>query len=75
MREIRLALCGVGETPVDASDAAKLLIGQRCTKKAIAAVAEDVQKTIDPPGNIHASAEYQRHIAGVLVRRAIAHGA
>ena len=32
--EVRLALCGVGETPVDASRAAASLIGQRLTDKA-----------------------------------------
>jgi carbon-monoxide dehydrogenase medium subunit len=70
--ELRLALCGVGETPVDASGAAASLIGQKCTEAAIDAVAADVQKAIAPLGNVHASPEYQRHIAGVLTRRAIA---
>jgi CO/xanthine dehydrogenase FAD-binding subunit len=69
---VRLALCGVGETPVDASAAAGSLIGQACTEKAIETVAADVQKTIAPAGNVHASPDYQRHIAGVLTRRAIA---
>jgi CO/xanthine dehydrogenase FAD-binding subunit len=69
---LRLALCGVGETPVDASTAAASLIGQKCTEAAIEAVAADVQKALAPSGNIHASPEYQRHIAGVLIRRAIA---
>jgi 6-hydroxypseudooxynicotine dehydrogenase subunit alpha len=71
-KEVRVALCGVGETPVDASAAAGSLVGQRCTGKAIEAVAAEVQKAIDPPGSVHASADYQRHIAGVLTRRAIA---
>jgi CO/xanthine dehydrogenase FAD-binding subunit len=70
--DVRLALCGVGETPVDASGAAACLVGQRCTGKAIEAVAAEVQKAIDPPGSVHASADYQRHVAGVLTRRAIA---
>jgi 6-hydroxypseudooxynicotine dehydrogenase subunit alpha len=70
--DVRLALCGVGDTPVDASDAASSLVGQRCTEEAIEAVAADVREAIDPPGNVHASADYQRHIAGVLTRRALA---
>jgi CO/xanthine dehydrogenase FAD-binding subunit len=70
--DVRLALCGVGETPVDASAAASSMIGQPCTDKAIETVAADVQKAIAPMGNVHASGEYQRHIAGVLTRRAIA---
>ena len=43
------------------------LIGQRMTDKAIETVAADVQDMIAPSGNVHASEEYQRHIAGVLV--------
>jgi CO/xanthine dehydrogenase FAD-binding subunit len=69
---LRLALCGVGEIPVDASTAAASLIGQKCTEAAIEAAAVDVQKALAPSGNIHASPEYQRHIAGVLTQRAIA---
>jgi CO/xanthine dehydrogenase FAD-binding subunit len=69
--EVRLALCGVGETPVDASDVAVSLLGQRCTDTAIETVAAETQEAIDPPGNVHASADYQRHIAGVLTRRAL----
>jgi len=69
---LRLALCGVGDTPLDVSKAASLLIGQSRTEKAIAAAAAEVQRAIDPHGNVHASANYQRHVAGVLTRRAIA---
>jgi aerobic carbon-monoxide dehydrogenase medium subunit len=69
---VRLALCGVGDTPVDVSAAGASLIGQPCTEAAIAAVAASVQAAIAPSGNVHASPEYQRHIAGVLTRRAIA---
>jgi CO/xanthine dehydrogenase FAD-binding subunit len=69
--DVRLALCGVGETPVDASASAASLIGQRCTGKAIEAVAAEVREAITPPGSVHASADYQRHLAGVLTRRAI----
>jgi carbon-monoxide dehydrogenase medium subunit len=70
--DVRLALCGVGETPVDASPAAASLVGRRCTDKAIEAVAAEVRCAIEPPGSVHASADYQRHLAGVLTRRAIA---
>jgi carbon-monoxide dehydrogenase medium subunit len=69
--DIRLALCGVGETPVDVSASAASLIGQRCTDAAIEAVGTEVQSAIAPSGNVHASADYQRHIAGVLTRRAL----
>jgi aerobic carbon-monoxide dehydrogenase medium subunit len=69
---LRLALCGVGETAVDASQAAASLVGQPCTASAIEAVAAGVRKVIAPSGNVHASPDYQRHVAGVLAMRAIA---
>jgi CO/xanthine dehydrogenase FAD-binding subunit len=69
--DVRLALCGVGDTPVDANTAATPLLGQSCSDTAIDAVAANVQEMIAPAGNVHASAEYQRHIAGVLTKRAI----
>lgn len=69
--KLRLALCGVGETPVDASDAVSVLIGELCTDEPIEAAAAAVQATIEPAGNVHATADYQRHLAGVLAQRAI----
>ena len=69
--DARLALCGVGETPVDAGPAVAGLIGQSCTDQAIDAAAAEVQDMIDPSGNVHATPDYQRHIAGVLARRTL----
>ncbi|MCA1457838.1 xanthine dehydrogenase family protein subunit M [Bradyrhizobium sp. BRP22] len=69
--KVRLALCGVGETPFDASEAAASLIGEPCTDRPIKAAAAAIQAAIEPAGNVHASADYQRHLAGVLAQRAI----
>jgi CO/xanthine dehydrogenase FAD-binding subunit len=69
--DVHLALCGVGETPVDAGHAASELIGRHCTSEALDAVASDVGDAIAPSGNVHASPDYQRHIAAVLTRRAL----
>lgn len=71
-RDVRLALCGVGETPVDCSDAAAALIGEAVTTQSIAAVAAQVRDAIDPTGSVHASPAYQRHVAGVLTQRVLA---
>jgi CO/xanthine dehydrogenase FAD-binding subunit len=68
---VRLAFCGVGETTVDASSAADALVGHRPTEAATRDVAASVQAMIDPAGNVHATADYQRHIAGVLTERAL----
>lgn len=69
--DVRLALCGVGETPVDASEAVAGLIGTDCSDEAIDAVVTEVQAIIEPSGNVHATPDYQRHITGVLTRRTL----
>jgi CO/xanthine dehydrogenase FAD-binding subunit len=70
--DVRLVFCGVGETPVDASSAADSLIGHKLTEQAGRDVATSVQAMIEPGGSIHATADYQRHIAGVLTERTLA---
>jgi carbon-monoxide dehydrogenase medium subunit len=69
--DIRLTLCGVGETPIDASAAAALLSGQVPGEAAVRDVAAAVQAMIDPGGSVHATPDYQRHVAGVLTERAL----
>ncbi len=68
---VRLAFCGVGETPIDASSAADVLVGRTPTGDAVRDVAASVQTMIDPGGSVHATADYQRHLAGVLAERAL----
>jgi CO/xanthine dehydrogenase FAD-binding subunit len=68
---IRLAFCGVGEMPSDASSAADVLMGRALTEEAARDVAASAQTMIDPGGSVHATADYQRHIAGVLTERAL----
>ena len=71
VRHCRLALSGVGSTPVRARGAEELLAGGAADDAAIAAAARKVAEEIDPPGDIHGSADYRRKVAGVLVRRAL----
>ncbi|HEY8337573.1 MAG TPA: xanthine dehydrogenase family protein subunit M [Tardiphaga sp.] len=66
---VRLVLCGVGEMPVDAG--ADALIGQAITDAAICDVAAAARALLDPPGSVHATADYQRHVAGVLIERTL----
>lgn len=70
--DARLALIGVGDTAVRAPDAEAELIGHPATEETIAAAARAVESTLEPNSDIHASADYRRHVAGVLVRRALA---
>jgi CO/xanthine dehydrogenase FAD-binding subunit len=55
-----------------AQQAMAALTGQALTAEAIEAVAEiAATQDIDPPGDIHASARYRRHLAQVLARRVL----
>jgi len=67
----RIALCNAGETPIFAAAASESLAGRPLGKAAIDEAANLVQPAIDPGGSIHASKEFQRHLAGVLTARAL----
>jgi carbon-monoxide dehydrogenase medium subunit len=71
-RSARVALLSVADRPVLAGHASRALVGETPTSEtirgaAMAAAAHD----IDPPGDIHASAAYRRHLAAVLTRRVL----
>ena len=63
----RVALVGVGDGPVlvDVSEATS---GERVDEQAVAGL---VDAAIDPADDIHATADYRRHLAHVLVERAL----
>lgn len=70
--DARIALLGVGERPVLAARAAKALTGAPPTPERIRDAASVVAaKDVDPPGDIHASSAFRRHLTGVLTRRAL----
>src|SRR5208282_4860782 len=68
----RIGLCNAGDMPIFAAAASESLVGRQIGKPEINAAAELVQRAIDPGGSIHASKEFQRHVAGVLTTRALA---
>jgi carbon-monoxide dehydrogenase medium subunit len=69
--DVRLALAGVAPTPVRATRAERTLGGQAPDPDAIAAAAQVAADDIDPDSDLPASADYRRHAAAVLVRRAL----
>jgi carbon-monoxide dehydrogenase medium subunit len=66
-----LAFFGVGTTPTRVSEAERGLVGQPPSDDLFAEVANVVSATLSPGADIHASAGYRRHVAGVLTRRAL----
>lgn len=69
--EARIALTGVGPTPVRARKAEALLRGEKIETKLIERVIEAVRAAIAPDSDLHASSDYRRHLAGVLTGRAV----
>jgi CO/xanthine dehydrogenase FAD-binding subunit len=68
----KLVYLNAGDGPVDAKDAANVLKDQIPGDKVIEAAADSAsQKEISPFGNIHASSDFQRHLARVLTRKAL----
>jgi carbon-monoxide dehydrogenase medium subunit len=71
VREARLALIGVGAVPARAFAAERIVAGAPLSRESMAAAAESVRRSIEPDADVHASAAYRRHLAGVLAVRAL----
>jgi CO/xanthine dehydrogenase FAD-binding subunit len=69
--EARIALVGGGETARRAAAGEALLRGQPLTPETIAAAARAVRDAANPSSDLHASADYRRHVLDVLTRRAL----
>jgi aerobic carbon-monoxide dehydrogenase medium subunit len=69
---VREARVGVGSV-VDRPTLLELgLDGAEPTAETAGEAAAHAARLVDPPGNLHASAEYLRHLTGVVVERALA---
>jgi carbon-monoxide dehydrogenase medium subunit len=72
-QQARLVYLNAGDGPREAHQAAALLADQAPTAEAFTAAAEHAAaQEIEPMGNVHATPDYQRHLARVLTRRALA---
>lgn len=68
-----IALGGVGAAPLAFPAAAAMLAtGGAVTADAIEAAVDAVRGATDPPSDNHGTSDYRRHLAGVLLKRAIA---
>ena len=70
-QRVRVALGGVGRTPVRARAVEQALTNAEPTQAGLAEAAQLVKGEIEPAMDIHASAEYRGDVAAVLVRRAL----
>ncbi len=72
VKDARVVLFSVGETPINTENPNAVLAGQVPTDEAIAEVAEYIAKNeCDPGSDIHGTEEYRRNLVRVLVKRAL----
>jgi carbon-monoxide dehydrogenase medium subunit len=69
--DVRIGLTHMGSTPLRATAAESALRGQGLSAQSIAAAAEQAAEGTEPPADLNASADYKRHLARVLTRRAL----
>jgi carbon-monoxide dehydrogenase medium subunit len=70
--QARIALTGVGPTPLRAAAAEALLCGHALEASLTGRAIDAVRAGIAPETDLHASSDYRRHLAGALAGRALA---
>jgi carbon-monoxide dehydrogenase medium subunit len=68
---VRVALGCVAATPVRARAMEDALAGGDLSEEAVRAAAAGLGASLDPPSDVHASADYRRHLAEVSAVRAV----
>src|SRR5436190_6030614 len=68
--EARIVVTGVGGVPVRATAAEAVLAGGPPDAARLGATVDALRAAIDPDPDVHATAAYRRHLAGVLLARA-----
>jgi carbon-monoxide dehydrogenase medium subunit len=69
--EARVGLTNMGSTPVRARGVEEALAGQPATEDGVRAAAGKAADGTHPPSDLNGDADYRRHLAGVLTRRAV----
>jgi carbon-monoxide dehydrogenase medium subunit len=70
-RRARLAAAGAGPVSVRLREAEAVLEGEGVGEPAIQRAAEAAARAVEPDSDLHASAEYRRHLTRVLTARAL----
>jgi aerobic carbon-monoxide dehydrogenase medium subunit len=73
--DVRVGLTHMASTPLRARAVEEALRGQPVNAETIARAAEQAAEGTTPPADLNASADYKRHLARVLCRRALAQAA
>jgi aerobic carbon-monoxide dehydrogenase medium subunit len=68
---VAVVLCGVGSVPHQVAAAPALLLGHPVDAVRLRDVAQAAASEIEPESDLHASAEFRRHLSTVLIQRAL----
>jgi carbon-monoxide dehydrogenase medium subunit len=74
-QDVRIGLTNMGSVPLRASAVEEALRGQELTAESIERAAAHADAGTEPPADLNASADYKRHLARVLCRRALSEAA
>ena len=69
--EARIGLTNMGSTPLRASATEQALVGQQATADGVRAACDQAAEGSNPPSDLNGDADYRRHLATVLTRRAV----
>jgi aerobic carbon-monoxide dehydrogenase medium subunit len=67
----RISMMGVADRPLRASGAEASLLGAAPSAENLAAAAQEATADLQPGSDLHGSAAFRRHLAGVTVRRTL----
>ena len=70
-KEARISMGSVGPTALRATEAERFLSGKQLTPDVLEQAAAKVAEASDPSSDVHATADYRRHLVSVLTRRAL----
>jgi CO/xanthine dehydrogenase FAD-binding subunit len=70
-RDVRFAMMGVGETPLRLSQIEAMIDGRAVADALLDEVSAALKDILQPNTDLHASADYRRHLAAALARRAL----
>ena len=73
--DVRIGLTHMSSVPLRATAVEAALRGKPLDADSIAAAAEQAAEGTEPPADLNASADYKRHLARVLTKRALADAA
>jgi carbon-monoxide dehydrogenase medium subunit len=69
--EARVGLTNMGSTPLRARAVEQALVGKPATDEAVREAAASAAEGTNPPSDLNGDADYRRHLATVLTRRAV----